>query len=89
MKKSHWIIVGILAVLLLTSTGIALAIFAGSGTEGGKDKTTFSICTDVEVFQTVPRMEGENISITEARDIGDNSYMLYGEHTTFAEYKSY
>ena len=89
MKKSTTVILGILALLLLSGAGIVMMTMMKPEKEVEKDKTTFAIYTDVKEFQTVPRMEGKNISITDARDIGDGSYMLWGENTTLEEYKAY
>ena len=89
MKKNHIIIAGIFALLLLAVAGIVIMSTMNGDKEEKKDATTFAVLTDAKVFQTVPKMEGENISITDARDIGDGSYMLYGENTTFEEYKNY
>ena len=89
MKKIHLIIAGMFVVLLLSVLGIVLMSSRNNGEETKKDATTFSVFTDAKVFQTVPRMEGENISITDARDVGDGSYALFGENTTFEEYKAY
>ena len=89
MKKIHLIIAGMFVVLLLSVLGIVIMSSQNKEEETKKDPTTFSVFTDAKVFQSVPRMEGENISITDARDIGDGSYMLFGENTTFEEYKAY
>lgn len=91
MKKNIFIILGILVLLLLSGAGVALmsVMKTNEKQEPEKDESTFAVCTDVEVFQTVPRMEGKSISLTDARDVGDGSYMLYGENTTFEEYQGY
>lgn len=89
MKKSKLIILGIIVLFLLSGAGIVVMSAMKTDKEPEKDESTFAVATDVEVFQTVPKMEGESISITDARDIGDDSYMLYGENTTFEEYQDY
>ena len=90
MKKTKMIILGIAVLFLLSAAGIVmLSVTKSTDKEAKKDETTFAYFTDVEVFQTVPRMKGENISVTDARDVGDGSYMLFGENTSLDEYKAY
>lgn len=69
MKKSKLIILGIIVLFLLSGAGIVVMSAMKTDKEPEKDESTFAVATDVEVFQTVPKMEGKSISITDATDI--------------------
>ena len=53
------------------------------------DIETFSAWTDVEEFQNIPIMEGEDISIGDVADYGDGYYLADINGTTVEDYKSY
>lgn len=89
MKKNKTFIIGLLVVILLSGAGIIMVSLLKGGKAEETGGVTFASYTDVEVFQNVPTMKGKKITFSEARDIGDDNYMLYGENTTFDEYQAY
>ena len=89
MKKTKVIVLVALAILLLSSAGVILMTYVKKQKAAQTGGPTFASYTDVEVFQNVPTMKGANISFTDVRDVGDENFMLYGEGTTYEEYKAY
>lgn len=50
---------------------------------------TFSAWTDVDEFQTIPAVVGENIKISDADDYGEDNYLIGVDGITRGEYVAY
>jgi len=85
MKKKLWIVISAFAALLIA--GVAIVLFA-TGTIG-LGKSTFASQTDCEMFQEIPILVGENVTFSEARDVGSENYMIEADGTSLEEYKAY
>ena len=90
-KKNVWVFTGIMILVLLIGAGVPLYFVKYANKEGKveKDKSTFSVHTDYEVFQNVPIMTGKNLKFSEARDVGGGDYKIDVNSTTMDEYQQY
>lgn len=94
MKKKHvWTVVTLLVCLLMITGS---TIFATSIVRSSKEEKeepisydTFSAWTDIEEFQTIPVMDGDNAKIGEAANYGGSNQMVQVNDTTVEEYKEY
>lgn len=96
MKKKHGVVLWVLMVCLLTLAGSATIVMTLMKSHAASleekeviDIEYFSSRTDVEVFQTVPVMTGENIKIGEVADCGDDYYLVDVNGSTVEEYTAY
>lgn len=97
-KKKRATIICVLLVCLLAMAGssalVVSLVNAKTESVDGKEERvisteTFSAWTEVEEFQTVPVMTGENIKISEADDYGEGNYLIGVDGATQEEYSAY
>jgi len=94
MKKKHVLIVIALMVCLLMITGstiFAVSMLRASEEEKEEQVSfeTFAAWTEIEEFQTVPTMTGDNIKIGEIQNYGGSNNMVDVSGTTVEDYKAY
>ena len=97
MKKKHTVILVVLMACLLVLAGSGILVVSYINAQKTAEESderegnieTFSAWTDVEEFQTIPVMKGENIKIGDATDYGDSHYMMDVNGTTTDDYKLY
>ena len=94
MKKKPVLIVITVMVCLLMITGSTIfAVSTLQASEEDKEEKisyeTFAAWTEIEDFQTVPAMTGENIKIGEAANYGGKNNMVDVNGTTVEDYKGY
>ena len=89
-RKTDWILIGVFVLALVLMTCVLL-VWLGSRSKNQKaeDLTTFSAYTDYELFQTVPTMETKGVEYTDAREVGDDNYMIQAECTSMEDYEAY
>ena len=97
-NKKRATVISVLLVCLLAMAGSSALVIslvnAKAKEAGGEEKRvvtaeTFSAWTEVEEFQTVPAMSGENIKISGADDYGEDNYQIEVDGATQEEYFAY
>lgn len=96
-KGKRTTVIIVLLVCLLTMAGSSALVISlvdemtekVDGEERVISTETFSAWTEVEEFQTVPAMNGENIKISEADDYGEGNYLINVDGTSKEEYLAY
>ena len=95
MKQKTTTLVLIFGLLFMLLTGVFIVVFLNINKKttgednNGIDITMFSAYTDYEVFQSIPVMKTERGKFDDAKDYGNQDYVINVIGTTVEEYQTY